>query len=64
VGLSVRWDGIKPKDLIGIPWALAFSLRADDWHLRSCIIWHKTNPLPEGVKDRPAKSYEHPLLRV
>ena len=56
------WDGIKPKDMIGIPWMLAFSLRAKGWYLRSDIIWHKTNCLPESVKDRPTKCYEHIFL--
>lgn len=50
---------IKPKDLIGIPWMLAFALRADGWYLRSDIIWHKPNVMPESVKDRPTKCYEH-----
>ena len=56
------WDGIKPKDLIGIPWMLAFALRRDGWYLRSDIIWQKTNCMPENVKDRPTKSYEHIFL--
>lgn len=56
------WDGIKPKDLIGIPWMLAFALRNDGWYLRSDIIWHKTNAMPENVHDRPSKSYEHLFL--
>ncbi len=56
------WEGIKPKDLIGIPWMLAFSLRNSGWYLRSDIIWHKKNCLPESVKDRPVKSYEHIFL--
>jgi DNA modification methylase len=54
--------GVKPKDMLGIPWAVAFALRANAWHLRSDIIWHKTNPMPEGVKDRPAKAHEHIFL--
>lgn len=57
-----RWSGIKPKDLIGIPWMLAFTLRERGWYLRSDIIWHKRNCLPESVKDRPIKSYEHIFL--
>ena len=57
-----QWDGIKPKDLIGIPWMLAFALRADGWFLRSDIIWQKINALPESVRDRPTKSYEHIFL--
>lgn len=56
------WEGIKPKDLIGIPWMLAFSLRNSGWYLRSDIIWHKLNCLPESVKDRPTKTYEHIFL--
>ncbi len=56
------WEGIKPKDLIGIPWMLAFSLRSSGWYLRSDIIWHKLNCLPESVKDRPTKAYEHIFL--
>lgn len=53
---------LKPKDLIGIPWMLAFALRADGWYLRSDIIWHKPNALPESVRDRPASTYEHIFL--
>lgn len=49
----------KPKDLIGIPWMLAFALRADGWYLRSDIIWAKNNPMPESVKDRCTKSHEY-----
>lgn len=55
-------DGLKPKDLIGIPWMLAFALRADGWYLRSDIIWHKPNPMPESVTDRPTKSHEYLFL--
>ena len=51
--------GIKQKDLIGIPWMLAFALRADGWYLRQDIIWHKPNPMPESVKDRCTKSHEY-----
>ena len=54
--------GCKPKDLIGIPWMLAFALRADGWHLRQDIIWHKPNAMPESVKDRCTKSHEHIFL--
>lgn len=54
--------GLKPKDLIGIPWMVAFALRADGWYLRSDIIWHKPNPMPESVKDRPTKSHEYIFL--
>ena len=57
-----KWEGIKPKDMIGIPWMLAFALREFGYYLRSDIIWHKINGLPEAVKDRPTKSYEHIFL--
>jgi DNA modification methylase len=56
------WRDIKPKDLIGIPYLLAFALRADGWYLRSCVLWEKTNPKPESVRDRPTRSYEHVFL--
>ena len=52
-------DGCKPKDMIGIPWMLAFALRADGWYLRQDIIWHKPNPMPESVKDRCTKAHEY-----
>ena len=52
----------KHKDLIGIPWLLAFALRSDGWYLRSDIIWQKGNAMPENVKDRPTRSYEHVFL--
>ena len=55
-------NGLKPKDLIGIPWMLAFALRADGWYLRSDIIWAKRNCMPESVKDRPTKSHEYIFL--
>jgi DNA modification methylase len=55
-------DGLKSKDLIGIPWRVAFALQADGWYLRSDIIWHKPNPMPESVKDRPTKSHEYIFL--
>ena len=54
--------GYKPKDLIGLPWMLAFALRADGWWLRSDIIWHKPNPMPESVTDRPTKAHEYVFL--
>lgn len=54
--------GCKPKDLIGIPWLLAFALRNDGWYLRSDIVWCKENPMPESVKDRPTRCYEHVFL--
>jgi DNA modification methylase len=53
---------LKPKDLIGIPWLVAFALRNDGWYLRSDIIWHKPNPMPESVTDRPTKSHEYIFL--
>jgi DNA modification methylase len=55
-------DGLKTKDLCGIPWLVAFALRADGWYLRSDIIWHKPNPMPESVTDRPTKSHEYIFL--
>lgn len=54
--------GVKHKDLIGIPWMLAFALREDGWYLRQDIIWHKPNPMPESVKDRCTKSHEYIFL--
>jgi site-specific DNA-methyltransferase (cytosine-N4-specific) len=54
--------GLKRKDLIGLPWKVAFRLQADGWFLRSDIIWHKSNPIPESVKDRPHQSHEHIFL--
>jgi len=62
---SVKFElgnGLKQKDLVGQPWALAFALRADGWYLRSDIIWHKPNPMPESVTDRPTKSHEYVFL--
>ena len=53
---------LKPKDLVGIPWMVAFALRADGWYLRSDIIWHKPNAMPESVKDRPTKAHEYIFL--
>jgi DNA modification methylase len=54
--------GHKPKDLLGIPWMVAFALRADGWYLRSDIIWSKPNPMPESVTDRPTKAHEYLFL--
>lgn len=54
--------GLKPKDLIGIPWMFAFAMRADGWYLRQDIIWHKPNPMPEAVTDRCTKSHEYIFL--
>jgi len=53
---------LKPKDLCGIPWRVAFALQTDGWYLRSDIIWHKPNPMPESVTDRPTKSHEYIFL--
>lgn len=60
--MNVRPDtpeGLKPKDLIGVPWRLAFALQEDGWYLRNDIVWHKPNAMPESVKDRPARSHEY-----
>lgn len=54
--------GLKPKDLVGIPWRVAFALQAAGWYLRSDIIWHKPNPMPESVRDRPTKAHEYIFL--
>ena len=54
--------GLKPKDLVGIPWMVAFALRADGWYLRQDIIWHKPNAMPESVKDRCTKAHEYIFL--
>lgn len=55
-------EGLKPKDLIGVPWRLAFALQADGWYLRTEIIWNKPNCQPESVKDRPTRSHEYVFL--
>jgi DNA modification methylase len=55
-------EGLKDKDLVGIPWMVAFALRADGWYLRSDIIWSKPNPMPESVTDRPTKAHEYIFL--
>jgi len=54
--------GAKPKDLLGIPWRVAFALQADGWYLRSDVIWSKPNPMPESVTDRPTKAHEYLFL--
>ena len=59
---SNKLEGYKSKDLIGIPWLLAFALRKDGWYLRQDIIWHKPNPMPESVKDRCTKAHEYIFL--
>ena len=55
-------EGVKPKELIGIPWRVAFALQASGWYLRSDIIWSKPNPMPESVQDRPTKAHEYIFL--
>ena len=55
-------SGLKTKDMCGIPWRVAFALQADGWYLRSDIIWHKPNPMPESVADRPTKGHEYLFL--
>lgn len=55
-------NGLKPKDLIGVPWRIAFALQANGWYLRSDIVWHKPNCQPESVKDRPTRSHEYIFL--
>jgi len=60
--LNNKIEGLKSKDLVGIPWKVAFALQADGWYLRQDIIWHKPNPMPESVKDRCTKSHEYIFL--
>jgi len=62
VAINRRVEGCKAKDMIGIPWMLAFALRDSGWYLRSDIIWQKANPMPESCKDRPSRCYEHVFL--
>jgi DNA modification methylase len=61
-GKRIAPNGFKPKDLIGIPWMVAFALRADGWYLRSDIIWHKLACMPESVTDRPTRAHEYLFL--
>lgn len=61
-GFRAPPPGLKQKDLIGIPWRVALALQADGWYLRSDIIWHKPNPMPESVTDRPTKAHEYLFL--
>lgn len=61
-GYNKDFEGLKPKDLCGIPWRVAFALQADGWYLRSDIIWAKPNPMPESVRDRPTKAHEYLFL--
>ena len=60
--LNMKAAGLKPKDLVGIPWRCAFALQSDGWYLRSDIIWSKPNPMPESVTDRPTKAHEYIFL--
>ena len=60
--VDLKSAGLKPKDLVGIPWRVAFALQADGWYLRQDIIWHKPNPMPESVTDRCTKSHEYIFL--
>ena len=63
--MDVRPDtpaGLKPKDLLGIPWRLAFALQDDGWYLRADIIWNKPNAMPESVKDRPTRAHEYMFM--
>ena len=62
IGRQKRMTGLKPKDLIGIPWRVAFALQADGWYLRQDIIWAKPNPMPESVRDRCTKAHEYMFL--
>ena len=62
IGRSRPTTGLKSKDLIGIPWRVAFALQADGWYLRQDIIWHKPNPMPESVRDRCTKAHEYLFL--
>ena len=59
---GTKLEGLKEKDLIGIPWMFAFAMRADGWYLRQDIIWHKPNPMPESVRDRCTKAHEYIFL--
>jgi DNA modification methylase len=61
-GIAKSIDGLKVKDLVGIPWRVAFALQADGWYLRQDIIWHKPNPMPESVTDRCTKAHEYVFL--
>lgn len=57
-----RQVGLKEKDMVGMPWRIAFALQSDGWYLRSDVIWHKPNPMPESMRDRPTKSHEYLFL--
>jgi DNA modification methylase len=62
VGRRKVTTGLKPKDLIGLPWMVAFALRSDGWFLRDDIVWHKPTPMPESVDDRPTRAHEFVFL--
>jgi len=62
MGRAPTPPGLKPKDLVGIPWRVAFALQTDGWYLRQDIIWHKPNPMPESVRDRCTKAHEYIFL--
>lgn len=62
IALNNKIEGFKSKDLVGIPWRVAFALQQDGWYLRQDIIWHKPNPMPESVKDRCTKAHEYIFL--
>ena len=62
IALNNKIDGLKSKDLVGIPWRVALALQQDGWYLRQDIIWHKPNPMPESVTDRCTKSHEYIFL--
>ena len=62
MGVHKQGNGLKPKDLIGLPWRVAFALQADGWWLRSDIVWRKLNPMPESVTDRPTRAHEYMFL--
>ena len=62
IGAHKRGNGLKPKDLVGLPWRVAFALQADGWWLRSPVIWHKLNPMPESATDRPTLAHEYLFL--
>ena len=62
IGRGKKETGLKPKDLMGMPWRVAFALQEDGWYLRQDIIWHKPNPMPESVRDRCTKAHEYIFL--
>lgn len=62
VSLDKQVNGLKPKDLMGLPWRVAFALQQDGWYLRQDIVWSKPNAMPESVRDRPTKSHEYIFL--